>query len=443
MISMNAFPQAVAGTSPTHAAVGHSLPLWSIAPFVAMLLSVAVLPMLVPHWWESNRHRAGVAAALGLPVLAVMLTLDPSTALHTVWEYASFIILLGSLYIIASGVVLRGMLPCTPAANMLLLWVGALLASFIGTTGASMLLVRPLIRANVRRQRRAHTLVFFIFLVSNVGGLLTPLGDPPLFLGFLRGVPFTWTLQLWPMWSFAVGALLLTYYGLDTWHYRREATAVRHAPAAVNAPLQLVGGTNLLAFAALMGLILASGAGCLPAGAQELGMAVIAAIAWRTTPAARRLENEFSWAPMVEVAVIFAGIFATMIPALQLLNVHGGELGLQSPGQFFWVTGLLSSFLDNAPTYLTFTSAASALLHTDVARLGELLAAPTGAKLLAAISVGAVMMGANTYLGNGPNLMVKAVAEQGGVPMPSFVGYMAYAGVFLLPLFGLLHLMFF
>lgn len=440
MIPVSCFATASAAAADS---LGRQLPLWSMAPFVAMLLAVAALPMLVPHWWESNRHRALVAATLGMPVVVAMATLDPHRVVHTAWEYAAFIILLGSLYVIASGVVLRGTLPCTPAANALLLLLGALLASLIGTTGASMLLVRPLLRANARRQRRAHSVVFFIFLVSNVGGLLTPLGDPPLFLGFLRGVPFAWTLRLWPQWAFAVGCLLLAYYALDSWHYRQEPTAQRNPKSVTQTPLHLAGAGNLLAFAALIGLILLSGSGRLPAGAQEAGMLAIAALAWRLTPAQRRSENHFSWAPMVEVTVIFAGIFATMMPALVLLNTHGGALGLHTPAQFFWVTGLLSSMLDNAPTYLTFTSAASSLLGTDAAHLRELLATDAGPRLLTGISVGAVMMGANTYIGNGPNLMVKAVAENADVPMPSFLGYMVYAAAFLLPIFGLMHLLFF
>jgi Na+/H+ antiporter NhaD/arsenite permease-like protein len=426
--------------------LGNSLPAWSVLPFAAMLLAIAVMPLAAPHFWEHNRNKALLSLLLGAPVAAWMASRDASAVLHTAHEYAAFIILLGALFVIAGGIVVRGTLAGTPGLNVALLGIGAVLASLIGTTGASVLLIRPLLRANSVRQRKAHVVVFFIFVVANAGGLLTPLGDPPLFLGFLRGVPFLWTLRLWPQWLFVVGALLAIFYVLDSTIFRQEdiATpgdldeiAVKH-----QVPVHLVGGLNLLYLGGVVAVLLASGSYRLPTGVQEGGMLAMAALSWLTTPRPLREENGFSWAPIVEVAVVFAGIFATMIPALAILQARGGELGITAPWHFFWATGLLSSFLDNAPTYLTFAAAASGLLGTDAAQLGQLLATPRGVDLLTAISLGAVLMGANTYIGNGPNFMVKAIAEQGGVRMPGFFGYMAWSGAVLIPLFVAVTLLF-
>jgi Na+/H+ antiporter NhaD/arsenite permease-like protein len=290
-------------------------------------------------------------------------------------------------------------------------------------------------------------LVFFIFLVSNVGGLLTPLGDPPLFLGFLRGVPFPWTLRLWPVWLFVVGALLMVFYVVDSTLFRREdletpgdldEVAVKHA-----VPLHVEGKWNLLWLGGVVAVLAASGSLGLPAGVQEGGMLLMAGLSWVTTPRPLRAENGFTWGPILEVAALFAGIFATMVPALALLQARGGELGIRTPAQYFWASGILSSFLDNAPTYLTFASTASGLLGTDAGHLDQLAASAGGAPLLAAISAGSVLMGANTYIGNGPNFMVKAIAEQGGVRMPGFFGYMAWSGAVLIPLFVAVTFLFF
>jgi Na+/H+ antiporter NhaD/arsenite permease-like protein len=431
------WPVLAAVSGPT---LGLLLPLWSVAPFGAILLGIAVLPLVAGRFWERNANKALVSVVLGAPIVAWIATYDRTVLLHTAHEYVAFIVLLGSLYAIAGGVVVRGTLAGTPGLNTGLLGIGALLASLVGTTGASMLLVRPLLRANSVRRRKAHVLVFFIFVVSNAGGLLTPLGDPPLFLGFLRGVPFLWTLRLWREWAFVNGALLALFYVVDSTVFRREdletpgdldEEAVRH-----QVPVHLAGAHNFLFLAGVVGVLLAAGALSLPPGVQEAGMLLMAGLSWATTPRTLRAENGFSWHPIVEVAVIFVGIFATMIPALAILNARGGELGLHAPWQFFWASGALSSFLDNAPTYLTFASAASGLAGTDAARLQELIAHRHGAELLAAVSLGSVLMGANTYIGNGPNFMVKAIAEQSGVRMPSFFGYLAWSGAILLPIFA-------
>jgi Na+/H+ antiporter NhaD/arsenite permease-like protein len=404
-----------------------------------MLLSIAVLPLVASHFWERHRNKALLSVALGVPIVAWFLRLDPALLGHTAHEYVAFIVLLGALFVIAGGVVVRGTLAGTPGLNTGLLAIGAVIASLVGTTGASMLLIRPLLRANSVRRRVAHVVVFFIFVVSNAGGLLTPLGDPPLFLGFLRGVPFLWTLRLWVEWVFVNGALLAIFYVVDSTLFRKEdvetpgdldEVAVKH-----EVPVHVVGKVNFLYLAGVVAVLLVSGSFGLPTGAQELGMAAMAVLSLLTTPRGLREENGFTWGPIVEVAVVFAGIFATMIPALQLLNAHGAELGLTEPWQFFWATGALSSFLDNAPTYLAFASAASGLVGTDAGELGQLVASEQGARLLVAVSLGAVFMGANTYVGNGPNFMVKAIAEQNGVRMPGFFGYMAWSCGILLPLF--------
>jgi len=427
-------------------ALGWSLPSWSVAPFATLLLCIAVLPLAAGHWWDRHRNKALLSALLGLPVVGWVALLDPGAVGHAAHEYASFIVLLGSLFVISGGIVVRGTIAGTPGVTAILLAIGALLASFIGTTGASMVLIQPLLRAISVRRRTAHVVVFFIFVVSNAGGLLTPLGDPPLFLGFLRGVPFTWTLRLAPAWLLVNGALILLFFVIDSTIFRQEdlATPGDLDEIAVHheVPVHVVGLANLPLLAGVVAVLAASGKLGLPAGVQEGGMVLMAALSLWITPRALRAENQFTWGPIVEVAVLFAGIFATMIPALEILNVRGRELGLTEPWQFFWASGLLSSFLDNAPTYLTFASTASGLVGTDAADLGQLLATERGPGLLAAISLGSVLMGANTYIGNGPNFMVKAIAERGGVKMPGFFGYMAWSGAVLLPLFVLVTLLF-
>ena len=396
-----------------------------------MLLAIAVCPLRAPHWWEPNRNKAIVSAALGLPVLAAYGVRHPATLAHTTLDYVSFIVLLAGLFVVTGGILLRGDLVATPATNTGFLALGGLLASLVGTTGASMLLVRPILQTNSERTRVKHTVVFFIFVVSNVGGMLTPLGDPPLFLGYLAGVPFTWTLQLWPHWALMVAILLAGYFAYDSVQFAREPLAALRRDRRRVTPLRVHGGLNALWLA---GVILA--VAVLSAPWRELAIVVAAALSLRLTPWRIRRDNGFSAGPMIEVAVLFAGIFATMIPALDLLRLRGDELGVRTPWQFFWATGALSSFLDNAPTYLTFLALGQGLrLPADVVGVP--------ASILAAISVGAVAMGANTYIGNAPNFMVKAIAEEAGVKMPSFFGYMTYSCAILLPLFVLVTLVFF
>jgi Na+/H+ antiporter NhaD/arsenite permease-like protein len=407
------------------------LPPYTIVPFATMLLAIAVCPLLVPHWWESNRNKLVVACVLGLPVTGLYALRAPHVLLETIEEYAAFILLLTALYVIAGGVRLSGDLEATPLVNTTFLATGSVLASVLGTTGASMLLVRPVLRTNRQRTRITHTVVFFIFLVSNIGGLLTPLGDPPLFLGYLEGVPFAWTLRLAPHWLFAVIVLLLAYLVWDSVAYGREPARALVRDQAERQPLRIEGTLNFLWLAGVV-----VGVAFLHSPWREVLILALTGLSLWRTPRAVHRANELTPHPMVEVAVLFLGIFVTMIPALELLRDRGAELGAREPWHFFWATGLLSSFLDNAPTYLTFLALGQGMRLPD-----EVVGVPHA--ILAAISVGAVFMGANTYIGNAPNFMVKAIAESSGVRMPSFFGYLLYSGGILLPVFAAVTWLFF
>jgi Na+/H+ antiporter NhaD/arsenite permease-like protein len=404
---------------------------YTVVPFVLMLLAIAICPLRIPHWWESNRNKLAVAAVLGLPIMAMYLARRPSALLHTAEEYVSFMVLLAGLYVIAGGIRLTGDLEATPLTNTGFLALGTVLASFIGTTGASMLLIRPLLQTNRERRRVKHTMIFFIFLVSNIGGMLTPLGDPPLFLGYLLGVPFAWTFRLWPPWLLMAAVLLTVYFVWDTREHAHESIAAQRRDRAEIEPLRVRGALNALWLLLVVGAVAA-----LHAPWRELVIVGLAVLSWWRTPRAIRHANHFTAAPMVEVAVLFFGIFLTMMPAIDVLRIRGGELGVREPWQFFWAAGALSSFLDNAPTYVTFLALAQGLgLRPEVAGVSHVV--------LAAISVGAVAMGANTYIGNAPNFMVKSIAEEAKVPMPSFFGYMLYSGSILLPLFAVVTVVFF
>jgi Na+/H+ antiporter NhaD/arsenite permease-like protein len=396
-----------------------------------MLLSIAVFPLCVPHRWESNRNKLVVSLLLGLPILALYAVRRPGALLAMTEEYVSFIVLLAGLFVISGGIVLRGDVEATPVTNTGFLALGSVLASFIGTTGASMLLIRPLLQTNRERTHVQHTIIFFIFLVSNIGGMLTPLGDPPLFLGYLQGVPFTWTFRLGAHWGLQVSVLLALYFVWDTRRYTREPLAALRRDRAQIEPLRLRGASNIV----WLGLVVLAVA-FLQAPWREIAIIALGGLSLWRTPRALRRANGFTAYPIVEVAVLFAGIFLTMIPALELLRLRGGELGVRAPWHFFWATGILSSFLDNAPTYLTFLALGQGL---GLAR--EVVDVPHA--ILAAISVGAVSMGANSYIGNAPNFMVKSIAEEQGVKMPSFFGYMLYSGGILLPLFVIVTVVFF
>lgn len=420
------------------------VPLWTVVPFVLLLLSIAFVPLLLPHWWHKNRNKAILAVALGIPSLVIALIYEPHAVGHTALEYLAFVCLLGSLYTISGGVRVAGSLAGTPLANTAVLGLGAILANLVGTTGAAMLLIRPYLRANRRRKGKVHLVVFFIFIVANCGGCLTPLGDPPLFLGFLKGVPFQWTLGLWKPWLAIVGALLVLFNLYDQNRFHREDLESKEDLDEVverHESIRLEGTYNLFLLLGVIGIVLASGFWIHPRFGetaalvcQSLVMAALGGLSLKITPRKLREENEFSWHPFVEVMVLFAGIFAAMIPALAVLRTRGASLGVSAPWQYFWATGSLSSFLDNAPTYLAFLSLAQYLPDEVVG---------TTHATLAAIACGSVFFGAMTYIGNGPNFMVKAIAEHSGVRMPSFFGYMAWSLVILGPLLVGVTLLFF
>jgi Na+/H+ antiporter NhaD/arsenite permease-like protein len=466
-IALMASPTVVCAAQGEPNTFGRDLPIASVIPFALLLGAIAVLPLAAPHWWEHNRNKGIVAALLAIPLAIYLVAQFGHAGLesleHAAVEYMAFMALLGSLFVISGGIYVQGSLSGTPLLNSFILVVGAVLANLIGTTGASVVLIRPLLRANAPRLHKVHIVVFFIFVVSNCGGLLTPLGDPPLFLGFLKGVPFEWTLQLWPQWMLVNGLLLLVFNIWDQIALNREE---RERPGSqleavqMHEPLRLIGIHNILLLAANVVVLYAFGRGIgnggepWPLYIQAATMIALALLSYFSTGPHIREKNRFSFGPIIEVAVLFAGIFATMVPALAILNawgqgerdVLGMKFGMSEPWQFFWATGSLSSFLDNAPTYLTFAATASGLhgISTEGRYLGVFLEkGPEAAALLAAISCGAVFMGANTYIGNGPNFMVKAIAEENGVRMPGFFGYMAYSISILIPIFLLVTLVFF
>ena len=442
---------------------GAKLQLWWAIPFAGILLSIALMPLLMPSFW--HHHFGKVSAAWTLLFFAPFAvifgpTLAASSLVHAlIAEYIPFIVLLTALYTVAGGIFIRGNLHGSPALNVAILAIGTVLASFMGTTGASMLMIRPLIRANDNRKHKAHVVVFFIFLVSNAGGSLTPLGDPPLFLGFLKGIDFFWTVShIFQETLFLVFSLLVIFYLLDQWYYRKEGQLAMD-PTPDTGRIGFDGAANFGLLAGVVALVLLSGfwkssvvfnlmgteVG-LPGLVRDVGLIIITLISLRLTPKKVHADNQFSWAPMQEVAKLFAGIFLTIIPVIAMLKAGAqGPFsaivqavtrpdGQPDPAMYFWATGLLSSFLDNAPTYLVFFNTAGG----DPAVLMTTLA-PT----LAAISAGAVFMGANSYIGNAPNMMVKAVAEERGVSMPSFFGYMAWSVIVLTPLFLIMTLIWF
>jgi Na+/H+ antiporter NhaD/arsenite permease-like protein len=394
----------------------------TVLPFALLLLAIAVLPLAAPAFWEHNRNKALVAGLLAAPIAAWLLVREPMSVAHSLREYASFIILLGSLFVISGGIHLEGDLRATPGTNTLLLALGGVLANILGTTGASMLLIRTVLKTNSQRRHVAYLPFFFILVVSNCGGLLTPLGDPPLFLGYLRGVPFTWTLLLWPAWLFTMAWLLGLYYFIDRRAYAREDPARLRRDELEVVPLSLIGRRNI---ALLLGVVVSV---LMPTPYRELCMVGLALASLFVGGKRGRQANGFTFGPIVEVAILFCGIFLTMIPALKLLELHGGRIGLTQPWHYFLASGSLSSVLDNAPTYLTFLSAAQGL-----GLRGSVVGVPTA--FLAAISAGSVMMGANTYIGNGPNFMVKAIADDSGYPTASFGRHALLAALVLSPVY--------
>jgi Na+/H+ antiporter NhaD/arsenite permease-like protein len=432
--------------------------LWAVIPFSLLLGAIAVLPLLeqTAHWWEHNLHKFYVAGNLALITLAYLAFVHPegsigraaATLQHVlIGEYIPFIVLLFSLYTISGGIRISGDLRAHALTNSTFIAAGGLMASFIGTTGAAMLLVRPLLETNADRKHVAHTVVFFIFVVCNCGGLLLPIGDPPLFLGYLNGVDFFWTLNLWPNWVFVNGALLAVYFTLDHFYYHRRETKadvlrdetqvrkLKFAGLWPNGPLLL---GVILAVALLDPSKPLLGTGWHPwIYLREMVQLGLVGLSLLTGPQWVRDDNSFDYIAIIEVAALFVGIFVAMQPALEILNARGPNLGVDTPREFFWASGILSSVLDNAPTYLVFFKTAQTLPPGDAA-----VVAGVAEPILKAISLGAVLMGAMTYIGNGPNFMVKTIAEKSGVRMPSFFGYVVYSVLILLPILVINTLLF-
>jgi len=417
------------------------LPLVTALPFVVLLFAIALLPLAVPAWWHHNRNKALVAAVIALPILIYLWFRAPALLTEKLEEYLGFIVVIGSLFVITGGIHIQGSLAGTPVVNTGLLGFGAVLANLLGTTGASVLLIRPLLRANKRRKRVAHIVIFFIFIVSNCGGLLTPIGDPPLLLGYLKGVPFDWTLRLWPQWLALNGILLVIFNFWDQWALdkdEKELPGSQHEEVLIHEPLRIQGFVECV----VLLLVIWS----LVRGAPWWVFVGLALVGFLGGSGERRAKNLFTFTPIIEVTILFAAIFVTMAPVLEILNGWAArpDFALRTPLHFFWASGTLSSVLDNAPTYLAFAASAAGL-H-DVAPhgsyIGGLAADPNAAKLLAAVSTGSVFMGANTYIGNAPNFMVKAIAEESGVQMPSFFGYMGYSLLVLMPLYVLVAMLF-
>jgi Na+/H+ antiporter NhaD/arsenite permease-like protein len=452
-----------------HGVDGADLPLWSIIPFAGILLSIAFWQLIAPHFWHHNYGKISFAWALifAIPYLIFFHGHALYDILHIyLIDYIPFIILLWGLFTVAGGIVVRGTLRGTPVVNLVLLLIGTAVASWIGTTGASMLLIRPLIRANAYRKNKTHLIIFFIFLVSNIGGSLTPLGDPPLFLGFLHGVPFFWTTTaLLPHMLFMCVLLLVLFFIVDTVLFKREGGVV--PDDGEKEPIRVAGLFNLICLAGIVAGVLMSGTfkwGEINVLAvqvawqnilRDLVIVAMGLLSLKFAPfaGALRRENQFEWEPIAEVAKLFAAIFMTIIPALAILKAgeQGALSGLiravKEPWHYFWITGVLSSFLDNAPTYLTFFNTALGKFHMTEAMAHDVLvgaaANPEFIKLLTAISVGAVFMGANTYIGNAPNFLVRGIAESSDIRMPSFFGYMLWSVGILLPLFVIITLVFF
>ena len=435
------------------------IPFWILLPFVAMLLCIAIAPLIAEKEWEKNLNKFAVSMVLGSVVAIWMVANNNAENEFThklvhqmVFDYVPFILLLTALFVVTGGIHVKGDIQATPKVNTLILAIGFVLASLMGTTGAAMLLIRPLLATNSQRKYTTHTVLFFIALVANTGGLLTPLGDPPLFLLYLRGAEFTWFLSLLPIWAFVGISLLVIYFLLDTYYYtKREALEHLMHDAREQEPIRIDGNINFLWLACVVASVMFINSGYIPAMGEEhapiyikllreIVLVAIIFLSLYTTKKQVREANHYSWAPIIEVAVLFVGIFATMTPALIYLNANAANLGLTQPWQFYYSAGTLSSFLDNAPTAVAFHSVATGLPMAE----GVPMVAGVQEVLLKAIATASVFFGAMTYIGNGPNFMVKAIAEESGLRMPSFFGYMfKFSLVVLLPLYIIVQLIFF
>lgn len=425
---------------------------WTVIPFIVMLLLIAVAPLAVPEFWERNLNKLYVTLALAVPtaVLLICMGLGENLLHQILFDYVPFIILLMSLFVVTGGILIKGDIMATPKVNAGILALGFGLASFIGTTGAAMLLIRPLLNTNSQRNYKVHTVLFFIALVANCGGVLTPLGDPPLFLLYLRGASFAWFFKLFPQWLLAGGILLFLYYIIDTYYYRKEPLSAKKRDVEEYQPIRIKGALNFVYVLMIIASVIFLNEGYIPVMGEpdcpvylrflrEYVLVAVILLSMFTTHKTIRSQNKFSWDPILEVAILFVGIFTTMTPALLFLNSHAASFGLDRPWQFFYATGALSSFLDNAPTAVAFHTVASGLPPVD----GASMAAGVQEAFLRAVALGAVFFGSMTYIGNGPNFMVKSIAEQSGVRMPSFFGYMLkFSLCILLPVYVIVQLVF-
>ncbi|MGE5341035.1 MAG: sodium:proton antiporter [Candidatus Omnitrophota bacterium] len=447
--------------------IGSLLPLWSVIPFAGILLSIALMPLLAAKFW--HHHYGKVAFFWSLVMIVPFVLAFKQSAVYEILhiaiiDYIPFIIMLWALFTVSGGIMIKGKFDGKPGTNLMMLGIGTVLASLIGTTGAAMVMIRPLIRSNSRRKYKTHIFVFCIFLVANIGGSLTPLGDPPLFLGFLHGVSFFWTLHLLPLMGLLSIFLLVIFYFLDTYFYKKEDVTENNTNNTSPEPFGVQGWHNFIFLGGVIGAVLLSGIvnlgdvivpGGIHVDISGLGRDVIfilmGVLSLQTTPRAIREANGFTWAPIREVAILFAGIFCTIIPPLNILKagVNGSMAfiihAVKEPWHYFWVSGGLSSFLDNAPTYLTFFNTELGQFFSGMKEAQAVnLLMHTKSSYLLAISAGSVFMGANTYIGNAPNFMIKSIAEENGISMPSFFGYMfKYSLIILIPCFIALTFIFF
>ncbi len=426
----------------------YSIPLLSLLPFVLMLGSIAVFPLFWEHFWEQNKNKLIIAIILSLPIVVFLAASNLTEKLleTMLFDYVPFIVLLGALFTITGGIFLSGDIEAKPSINTLFLGIGAILASFMGTTGAAMLLIRPVIYTNKERKFKVHTILFFIGIIANCGGLLTPLGDPPLFMMYLRGASFSWFFKLGVEWFFTNGALLLIYYLVDSYYHKKEPISAIIKDKTEIRPLKIQGTQNLIFLAGVVLAVAFLNDHYLSFIKQndyfkfirEIVILLLAYLSILFTPHMTRVSNNFTWEPIKEVAYLFLGIFITMVPCILYLESNAKQLGVSTPTQFYYYTGLLSSFLDNTPTAVTFHSLALGLgehIGTMEAGIPEIL--------LRAISIGAVFFGSMTYIGNGPNFMVKAVAEENNIKMPDFFSYMfKFSLIVLLPIFIIVELLF-
>ena len=423
-----------------------TIPLIALLPFVLMLLSIAVFPLFWNHFWEHNKNKLIIAIILSIPIIIYLLVTGFSERLvdTMIFDYLPFIVLLGALFTITGGIFLTGDIEAKPIVNTTFLAIGAVLASFMGTTGAAMLLIRPIIQTNKERKFKVHTILFFIGIVANCGGLLTPLGDPPLFMMYLRSAPFVWFFKLFPEWFVTNGILLIVYFLVDTYYHKKEPISAIIRDETMIRPLRLQGKMNFFWLAGVVLAVAFLNEQYLPfikinhyfKFIREAVILLLAYLSILFTPKLIRESNNFTWGPIQEVAYLFLGIFITMVPCLLYLELNAHTLGVTSPTQFYYYTGLLSSFLDNTPTAVTFHSLALGLGENSLH-----LVAGIPEELLKAICTGAVFFGSMTYIGNGPNFMVKAVAEENNIKMPDFFSYMIkFSLIILLPIFILVQL---